>query len=71
MANNRMVPPVTLKGARVPIERLAGFSPHRVIGDGAVSSTPAAREASRVLASRSRAVVKTARPFEHPIIPTR
>lgn len=74
MARNGMVPPVTLKGAPVPIERLAGYSPHRAAnapGYGTVSASPAGREAALVLARRSRAVVRTARPLEHPIIPGR
>lgn len=74
MMRNGMVPLVTLKGAPVPIERLAGYSPHRSAatpGYGAVSSTPAAIESARVLASRTRTALRLARPFEHPIIPGR
>lgn len=87
MARNGMVPPVTLKGARVPISRLAAFAPHTVqmktdeetgarVPDWdppnvTRTATPAAREAAVQLARKSRAVVRTARPFEHPIIPGR
>ena len=60
MARKRMVPPVTLKGAPVPVERMEGHG-----------NTPAAIEAARVLNRRSRAALRTARPFEHPIIPGR
>lgn len=69
MNTNAMVPPVTLKGAPVPVERTAQFSPHRFAGDGVRTNTPAAVESARVLASRSRAALRTARPFERPTIP--